>query len=59
VPRESYVEYRCIDPANPHEADEAWTTDREQAEAEVEAFHGLGAKGYRLDSRIVRAQEAE
>lgn len=46
------IEYRTRIVGRPHESDEAWT-DRETALDELAAFRGLGAKGVRLDARIV------
>jgi hypothetical protein len=51
--RHGVMEFRSRDPRRPHESDEAWTRDREEALDEVEAFHALGADGYQLDARIV------
>lgn len=53
VRRFGVLEWRSVDPRQPHESDECWTRDREEAENEVETFHALGATGYRLDYRTV------
>lgn len=47
------LEYRSIDPQNPHGSDDCWTRDCGEAQDEVDAFHALGATGYRLDWRVV------
>lgn len=47
------IEYRSRIIGRPHPSDECWTTDREEAQMEVEAFRGLGATGVILDARII------